>query len=146
MNSCPKLLTCVDRDVRAVFDFGCGTGSSAVALAMVFPEAMCCGTDINEVDVFIAHERARVYGVADRCRFSHVEEDQALPVASDQFDLCMCCSVLEYVTDPGTRKRCVQEMARVIAPGGLLFMTVPNVVYPFEIHSRKFGWNYFRNS
>jgi hypothetical protein len=34
-------------------------------------------------------------------------------------------------------------MARVLAPGGVLFMTVPNRLYPFEIHSRKLGWNYF---
>jgi hypothetical protein len=34
-------------------------------------------------------------------------------------------------------------MSRAIAPGGLLFVTVPNRLYPFEIHSRKLGWNYF---
>jgi SAM-dependent methyltransferase len=50
---------------------------------------------------------------------------------------------LEYVTDPRARKACVQEMARVIKPGGRLFMSVPNRLYPVEIHSRKWGWNYF---
>lgn len=139
----PKLLASVDRDIQDVFDFGCGTGASSIALAMVLPEVRCHGTDINPVDVSIAHERARLYGVSDRCRFECVGEDQPLPAASAHFDLCMCCSVLEYVTDPKVRKFCVQEMARVVSPGGLLFMTVPNRLYPIEIHSGKLGWNYF---
>jgi hypothetical protein len=37
----------------------------------------------------------------------------------------------------------VREMVRVIVPGGILFLTVPNRIYPVEIHSRKIGWNYF---
>lgn len=139
----PRLLASVDRGVRQVLDFGCGTGASSVALAMVFPEVQCYGADINAVDVSIAHARARLYGVSDRCRFDCIGEDQPLPVPGDRFDLCVCCSVLEYVTHSKGRKFCVQEMARAIAPGGLLFMTVPNRLYPIEIHSRKLGWNYF---
>lgn len=139
----PKLLASVDGDIRDVLDFGCETGSASIALAMVFPEIECHGTDINEVDMSIAHERARLYGVSDRCRFDYVGAGQALPFPSDRFDLCVCCSVLEYVTDPKVRRFCVQEMARVTAPGGMLFMTVPNRIYPVEIHKRKLGWNYF---
>lgn len=139
----PNLLASVDHDIRNVLDFGCGTGASSIALAMVFPGIQCHGTDINRIDVAIAHERAKLYGVEDRCRFDVVGEGEALPVSSEQFDLCVCCSVLEYVTDPKARRFCVQEMARAIAPGGLLFMTVPNRLYPIEIHTRKLGWNYF---
>jgi SAM-dependent methyltransferase len=139
----PKLLASADRDIHQVLDFGCGTGASSVALAMVFPELRCYGTDINRSDIAIADARARLYGVSERCRFDWVDVDQPLPAASDGFDLCVCCSVLEYVTNTKARKLCVQEMTRVVAPGGLLFMTVPNRLYPFEIHTRKLGWNYF---
>jgi len=66
-----------------------------------------------------------------------------LSVPDGVFDLCVCCSVLEYVTNRDVRKLCVQEMARSLVPGGLLFMTVPNRLYPVELHSRKLGWNYF---
>ena len=145
LNFVPRLLTCVDGNIRTVIDFGCGSGSGSIALAMIFPQILCHGTDISSTEVSIAHERARLYGVSDRCRFDYICEGEALPVSSNQFDLCICCSVLEYVTDPNVRKFCVQEMVRVIAPGGVLFMSVPNRLYPFEIHSRKFGWNYFPN-
>jgi len=139
----PRLLRSVDGRMQSIFDFGCGSGAGSVALAMMFPEMRCRGTDINAAEVAIAHARARLYGVADRCQFECIGEGHALPVASDGFDLCICCSVLEYVTDPRARKACVQEMARVIKPGGRLFMSVPNRLYPVEIHSRKWGWNYF---
>jgi SAM-dependent methyltransferase len=51
--------------------------------------------------------------------------------------------VLEYVVDSDARRFCVREMARVLRRGGLLFCSVPNRLYPFEIHTRKWGWNYF---
>jgi hypothetical protein len=34
-------------------------------------------------------------------------------------------------------------MARLVRPQGLLFCSVPNRLYPFEIHTRQWGWNYF---
>lgn len=139
----PRLLGSMDDRVQSVFDFGCGSGAGSIALAMIFPEIHCRGTDINPTEVAIAQARARLYGVVDRCRFESLGEGQVLPVPGDRFDLCICCSVLEYVTDPAIRRTCVQEMARVIVPGGQLFMSVPNRLYPVEIHSGKWGWNYF---
>jgi ubiquinone/menaquinone biosynthesis C-methylase UbiE len=142
-NFVPKLLGCMDKPVHTVFDFGCGSGSGSIALAMMFPEIRCRGVDISLAEVSIAHARARLYGVEDRCAFEVIGEGQALPAPTDAFDLCICCSVLEYVTNSDARKLCVQEMVRVVAKGGSLFMSVPNRLYPVEIHSRKLGWNYF---
>lgn len=139
----PKLLDTMSGEARMIFEFGCGTGSAAIALTMIFPEARCQGVDIDAIDVSIADARAKLYGVGDRCAFEKIDEGARLPASDGLFDLCTCCSVLEYVADMAVRKRCVQEMARVVAPGGLLFMTVPNRLYPIEIHSRKLGWNYF---
>ena len=139
----PHLLPCLDGNVRTVFDFGCGSGSGSITLAMIFPDVRCHGMDISPAEVSVARARARLYGVEDRCRFEVIGEGQELPVPSSVFDLCICCSVLEYVTDPAIRTLCVQEMARILVARGLLFMSVPNRLYPFELHSRKFGWNYF---
>lgn len=139
----PRLLASVDRIPRFVFDFGCGSGSGSIALALLFPETRCCGVDISAADVTIARARARLYGVDDRCEFSVIGEGQALPAPDSSSDLCICCSVLEYITQPDVRRFCAQEMARVLVEGGLLFVSVPNRLYPVELHSHKFGWNYF---
>ena len=147
-NLIPLVQSCVDSNVRRVLDFGCGSGGSAIALAMVFPEISCCGTDVDAQEVSIGLERAKLYGVQDRCQFVPVGLNEPLPFPDASFDLCLCSSVLEYVTDKDARRFCVREMARLVSPEGLLFVSGPNRLYPFEVHSwwngnPKWGWNYF---
>ena len=125
-----------------VLDFGCGSGGSAIALALAYPNVTCVGTDIDPDEVAMAQERAELYGVADRCQFHCVEPSRRLPFRDRDFDFCLCSSVLEYAMDD-VRQFCVREMARLLRQGGLLFCSVPNRLYPFEIHTRKWGWNYF---
>lgn len=139
----PRLARCVGPNTRRVLDFGCGSGGSAIALALAYPQIRCCGTDIDAQEIAVARERAKLYNVADRCEFHHVDKGQPLPFANGVFDFCQCSSVLEYAVDRATRRFCVHEMTRLVAPGGLLFFSVPNRLYPFEVHTGKWGWNYF---
>lgn len=139
----PRMLAHMQPNVQRVLDFGCGSGGSAIALALVFPEVRFFGTDIDVGEVEVARERAKLYGVSDRCEFAHVEASRRLPFPDGSFDFCLCSSVIEYAVDMDVRRFCVQEMMRLVAPGGLLFFSVPNRLYPFEVHSRKWGWNYF---
>ena len=144
----PRVQSYMEPETRRVLDFGCGTGGSAIALAMACPDVRCCGTDIDADEIAVARERASLYGVADRCEFHHVQENQPLPFPDGFFDLCQCSSVLEYVVDRHARRFCIQEMVRLISQRGLLLVSVPNRLYPFEIHSwwrgkAKWGWNYF---
>ena len=125
--------------IHRVLYFGCGSGGSAIALAMTYPELRCYGTDIDEAEIAVATERAKLYGVADRCEFFHVTPSQPLPFAHVYFDFSQCSSVLEYAVEDGVRRFCVREMVRLVSPRGLLFFSVPNQLYPFEIHTRKWG-------
>jgi ubiquinone/menaquinone biosynthesis C-methylase UbiE len=133
----------LEAKTRRVLDFGCGSGGSAIALALTDPNVHCAGTDIDEQEIEVARKRAELYGVADRCEFHHVAPCQPLPFKPASFDFSMCSSVLEYATEKGVRKFCVQEMTRLVRVDGLLFFSVPNRLYPFEIHTGKWGWNYF---
>ena len=128
---------------RPVLDFGCGSGGSAIALAMVYPEISCWGTDIDRGQIEVARQRAKLYGVEDRCIFHCVGEGEPLPFPDNSFDFSLCSSVLEYCVAPQVRSFCIQEMVRLVRSRGLLFFSVPNRLYPFEIHTRKWGWNYF---
>jgi len=142
-NLLPRVARYVNGDIRRVLDFGCGSGGSAIALALTYAEFNCVGTDIDADEVAMARERAKLYGVADRCKFLHVRPGEPLPFEEGTFDLCQCSSVVEYAVDREVRRFCVREMARSIRRGGLLFCSVPNRLYPFEIHTRKWGWNQF---
>jgi SAM-dependent methyltransferase len=48
--------------------------------------------------------------------------DEPLPFGDDAFDLALALDVLEHVRDDGAALR---ELARVVAPGGRLLVTVP---------------------
>jgi SAM-dependent methyltransferase len=139
----PCLQPCIDPGIRRVLDFGCGSGGSAIAIALAYPRVHCYGTDIDENEIAVARERARLYNVADRCEFQHVNAGEPLPFAEGFFDFCLCSSVIEYATEKSIRTFCVREMVRLTAPRGRLFFSVPNRLYPFEIHTGKWGWNYF---
>jgi SAM-dependent methyltransferase len=138
----PKIQRYMRPGIRRVLDFGCGSGGSAIALALVNPDVQCFGTDIDAGEVAVARERAKLYNVADRCEFHHVAPCQPLPFPEASFDFSLCSSVLEYAIEPGVRRFCVQEILR-LASRGLMFFAVPNGLYPFEIHTGKWGWNYF---
>jgi SAM-dependent methyltransferase len=139
----PHVERYIDPKIKRVLDFGCGSGGSAIALALVHPEIHCYGTDIDEQEISIARERARLYNVADQCEFHYVRPGEPLPLRGGSFDFSLCSSVLEYAIEADVRRFCVQEMARMVVPKGLLFFAVPNRLYPFEIHTMKWGWNYF---
>lgn len=54
-----------------------------------------------------------------------------LPFPDQSFDLILSHEVLEHVTDD---RAAVEEMVRVLRPGGRIVLFVPNRGYPFETH------------
>jgi SAM-dependent methyltransferase len=47
-----------------------------------------------------------------------------MPFDSDMFDRVFCISVIEHIPDESTGKKCVEEMVRVLKPGGKLLITM----------------------
>lgn len=64
-----------------------------------------------------------------------VGDVSALPFETDSYDIVLSTQVLEHVQDP---ERVCAEMARVLKPGGHLFLTTPQ---SSPIHNEP--WNYF---
>lgn len=60
---------------------------------------------------------------------------EGLPFEQQAFDAILSHEVLEHVRDD---KGCIQEMLRVLKPGKLILLFVPNRGYPFETHG--FYW------
>jgi SAM-dependent methyltransferase len=58
----------------------------------------------------------------------------ALPVGDASFDLVLCTEVLEHVPEPAAA---TAELARVLAPGGGLLLTVPFVI---ELHEEPYDF------
>lgn len=56
---------------------------------------------------------------------------ETLPYNCDTFDLVVSNEVIEHVADD---RMTVEEMVRVLKPGGRLVLFCPNIGYPFETH------------
>ena len=54
-----------------------------------------------------------------------------LPFAADSFDVVVCAQVYEHVPDA---QRLFTEMTRVLRPGGTVFFSGPNWLFPIEPH------------
>jgi SAM-dependent methyltransferase len=59
-----------------------------------------------------------------------------LPLRDEVFDLIICTQVLEYVSEPHV---VIQEMHRVLKPGGVLFLSAPAI---FPVDSEYDHWRF----
>ena len=110
-------------DVGAVLDVGSGKGHWGQTLLSVLPpQARLAGVDPEPAWNQAACSRAHELGLGERCDYA-VGTAEALPFPDASFDLVTCQTVLIHVSDPTAA---IEEMARVLAPGGQLLLVEPN--------------------
>ena len=119
------LLAKVGRAER-ILDFGCGSGGTTIALALSesLSASEVIGTDLNAHAVAAARVRAEGCGVPTIAKFRAIEPGR-LPFADGAFDLVVAVSVLEFITNAAGRQAMVEELARVVRPGGFVFIASP---------------------
>ncbi len=101
---------------------GSGEGDYDAMIAKHCTQLVSC--DINEQDVAFAKAlNAEVANLEYR-----VENALELSFADNSFDLLVSVEVIEHVGQPA---RMVQEVARVLKPGGIAFITFPSQDFPF---------------
>jgi SAM-dependent methyltransferase len=110
-------------DVVRVLDYGCGDGK----YFHTFLEAGLCADHVHGIDV----SKLRV----ERCQqmgWHHarvIEPGARLPYADGTFDLINCMEVIEHI--PAREgARVIEDLRRVLRPGGLLMISTPN--YPIK--------------
>lgn len=65
-----------------------------------------------------------------------VDADRPLPFDDEQFDVVVCCAVVEHVVDVF---KIMREASRVCRTGGAIIMTVPNLGYIRHVGGLLFG-------
>jgi 2-polyprenyl-6-hydroxyphenyl methylase/3-demethylubiquinone-9 3-methyltransferase len=118
-------------------DAGCGSGTLARYLAEA--GARVLGVDAAEEMIVLSNDLASHDWPGQQLRFEHIATIAHLPAADQSLDGILCSSVLEYVPDPAV---CLAEFARVVRPGGLLVVSVPNrnsVVRKAQVGTHRLG-------
>lgn len=101
---------------KICLDAGCGGGRNTIAMAQL-GAAEAHGIDIGAAGIVDARERARGLG---NVTFQQASVE-AIPYPDDKFDVVWCAGVLMHV---GNEDKALDELARVLKPGGLLYMLV----------------------
>ncbi len=110
-----------------VLDVGGASGYVADAFRQVGARAY---TVEYNVDQTTEHGRQFVGGI--------MADGRALPIASGAVDVCYSSNVLEHVVSP---EQMLSEMVRVVAPGGVIYLSFTNWLSPWGGHETS-PWHY----
>lgn len=102
---------------RRVLDLGCGSGYGSQRLAWV-------ARSVVAVDLALQNVRyARRRHFHENIRFG-VNDARRLPFKAGAFELVTCFEVYEHLAE---QEALVAEVRRVLAPGGVFFVSTPNI-------------------
>ena len=119
----------------AVADIGCNAGTQS--RCWLERDHSVQGLDISRDLVGLARQRNAEF--KERCSF-HVGSATALPWSNDTFDVCLLPELLEHVED---WESVVREAARVLKPGGTLYLSTTNVLCPIQQEFSLPGYSWY---
>lgn len=106
------------RNGMTLFDAGCGAGRNVLYLLQT--GVTVYGADLSAEAIAKARELAKQ--VRKRSEKNFILSDlAALPYATDTFDVVLCNAVLHFAKDEQHFRSILQELWRVLKPGGMLF-------------------------
>jgi SAM-dependent methyltransferase len=115
------------RGDEAVLDVGCGRGLLLIGAAKRLTTGKAVGVDIWQAEDLSGNRReateenARLEGVSDRVEVKDGDA-RRLPFADGTFDVVVTEAVLHNIYNAAERDTAVREIARVLKPGGRLFI------------------------
>jgi ubiquinone/menaquinone biosynthesis C-methylase UbiE len=120
----PVMRVHIPEDVRDVLEIGGGTGRYGLAIAKDRPRSHVIVTDILEDALRIGEEAAAKIGLSNIS--FQIADALKLNFPDNTFDLVFSDAVIQHIPE---HARVVEEMLRVLKPGGILMATFVN------------GWN-----
>lgn len=117
-----------------VLDVGCGSGFFLQGLAKTYRErGWAIEPNLLGIDI-----DSSSYKTTD-VPFQQIDINRPLPFADQSFDLVLAIEVFEHTRAPYLL---MEEVARILAPGGRFIMSVPNVMHAVSRLSYLFTGHY----
>ena len=107
-----------------LLDVGCGDGDFIFMVKDRFKE--CYGVDVSSVRIERAKKRSKDVSDGDNIHFYQCDADEELPFNNSFFCAVSCIAVLEHVFNP---PNVLDEIRRVLKPGGIFIVQVPNIAW-----------------
>lgn len=136
-----SLIACMQADgvnangSLAVADIGCGAGTQSLLWARQGHTVR--GIDVNDDLIGLAKERASAEGSSASFETGRAE---SLPWSDAEFDVCIVPELLEHVEK---WERCLDEVCRVVKPGGYLYLTTTNRWCPSQEEFKLVGYSWY---
>lgn len=111
-------------DKERLLDVGCGDGDFIFMAKDKFKE--CYGVDVSSLRIERAKKRAKERSDRDNIHLYKCDVDEELPFSDSFFDAVSCIAVLEHVLNP---PNVVEKIHRVLKPGGIFIVQVPNIAW-----------------
>jgi len=122
----------LDRPLK-ILDYGCGSGSSTLALARLFPNAGIIGMDFVAKYLRLAKLRMQHYGL-HKAQFDEVPSSGSFSNYQD-FDFVFLNAVYEHLL-PSERPVVLESLWKALKPGGSLILNqTPHRWFPIETHT-----------
>ena len=118
----------VRKPPATILDFGGGVGTSLPYFRQYFPNARLTCLDVSQRSLRIARER-----YVDLADFVYLAGEE-LPFPAESFEMAFAACVFHHI-DPGERARWLQELNRVLQPGGRLFIFEHNPLNPLTVRA-----------
>ncbi|MEN6448847.1 MAG: methyltransferase domain-containing protein, partial [Thermoguttaceae bacterium] len=131
-------MSCIRAGLRAlgprrgewVLDAGCGTGLGTRLLDRTGVSTIALDLSLASLERLLANLPQP--GVP--CVRADISR---LPFANDVFDRLICANTLQHVPTWDLRRRCIEQFARVVRPGGTVVVTA----HGFSASKRRAGWS-----
>jgi SAM-dependent methyltransferase len=119
---------------KRLLDFGCGSGTSTVHLARMFPKTEIVGLEL--LPEFLEPARGLMDYTGHRnVSFVEAQAEDSLPDDLGTFDFVMLNAVYEHLL-PDERRSLLRQLWLSLRPRGVLFLNMtPFRWYPYEHHT-----------
>ncbi len=118
------------RGDEEVLDVGCGLGRTTISVAKELTTGKVMGTDIwDKIEIpgnspQRAYRNAQLEGVQEKVKF-RTADVRELPFPDNSFDLVTASSVINNLKGEPDRLKALNEIYRVLRPGGRFFLLEP---------------------
>ncbi len=134
-----ELIDLINVAPEQIFEIGCGSGATGMAIKQKFPDVRYIGMDSNKEAAEIAQTRL------DKVIVSDIEKIplDTFGLEKECFDLIICADILEHLYDPW---KILHGLRDYLTPDGKILASIPNVQYINHIINFLHGnWKYDDN-